>query len=37
LVEEQKGKETMGSTPSKRPKKKRKKGDAFDDLFSGLV
>jgi ribonuclease MRP protein subunit RMP1 len=24
-------------TPSKPPKKKRKKGDAFDDLFSGLI
>jgi len=33
----QKAKEVMDSTPSKRPKKKRKKGDAFDDLFSGLV
>jgi ribonuclease MRP protein subunit RMP1 len=25
------------STPSKPPKKKRKKGDAFDDLFSSLI
>lgn len=25
------------STPVKRVKKKRKKGDAFDDLFSGLI
>lgn len=25
------------ATPSKPPKKKRKKGDAFDDLFSGLI
>jgi ribonuclease MRP protein subunit RMP1 len=37
VEEAQKGKEVMDSTPSKRPKKKRKKGDAFDDLFSGLV
>jgi ribonuclease MRP protein subunit RMP1 len=37
VEEAQKGKEAMDSTPSKRPKKKRKKGDAFDDLFSGLV
>lgn len=30
--------EVVDSTPSKRPKKKRKKGgDAFDDLFSSLV
>lgn len=25
------------STPAKRPKKKRKNGDAFDDLFAGLI
>jgi ribonuclease MRP protein subunit RMP1 len=25
------------ATPSKPPKKKRKKGDAFDDLFSSLI
>jgi ribonuclease MRP protein subunit RMP1 len=25
------------STPAKRPKKKRKKGDAFDDLFDSLI
>ncbi|TVY28625.1 Ribonuclease MRP protein subunit rmp1 [Lachnellula hyalina] len=37
-VEEVKvGNEVVDSTSSKRPKKKRKKGDAFDDLFSSLV
>lgn len=25
------------ATPSKPPKKERKKGDSFDDLFSGLI
>ena len=30
-------KKTIEATPSKRPKKKRKKGDAFDDLFDTLL
>lgn len=30
------GAETVPA-PAKRPKKKRKKGDAFDDLFAGLI
>jgi ribonuclease MRP protein subunit RMP1 len=27
----------IDSTPTKRPKKKRKKGDAFDDIFDSLI
>lgn len=36
--EEKRETDVVESTPSKRPKKKRKKGgDALDDLFSGLL
>ena len=37
LEEEPRSRETVGSTPTKRPKKKRKKGDAFDDIFDSLI
>lgn len=36
-AEEAKVSTVEDSIPSKRPKKKRKKGDALDDLFAGLV
>ena len=37
LMEKAKESLLKDSTTTKRPKKKRKKGDAFDDLFAGLV
>lgn len=36
-LEEPRSKAPVDSTLSKRPKKKRKKGDAFDDIFGSLV
>lgn len=35
--EEPPSKASIDSTPTKRPKKKRKKGDAFDDIFDSLM
>ena len=37
LVDRDESLTTETETPSKPPKKKRKKGDAFDDLFSSLI
>lgn len=36
-AETQKAASATQPTPTKRPKKKRKKGDLFDDLFGNLV
>ena len=35
--EEPRSKAPVDATPTKRPKKKRKKGDAFDDIFNSLI